>query len=161
MYQISIIVPIYNMEKYIEKCIDSILAQTFRSFECILVDDGSEDHSLEICKKYESLDGRIKVVHNKHSGLGETRNVGIRNVSGRYLSFIDSDDYIEPDMLERMYAYITKQEADIVECGFEQIYANGDRPVLFKSCKKAELLSGREETSKWLSLIHPVKSLVN
>lgn len=96
---ISVVVPVYNAEKNIKQCIESILAQTYRQFELILVDDGSTDRSLEICRQHSREDTRVRVYHQDNSGVGATRNAGIKMAKGRYLMFVDSDDYLDPDML--------------------------------------------------------------
>lgn len=96
---ISVVVPVYNAEKNIKQCIESILTQKYRQFELILIDDGSTDRSLEICRQYSERDARIRVYHQNNSGVGAARNAGIRMAKGRYLMFVDSDDYLDPDML--------------------------------------------------------------
>ena len=98
--KISIIVPIYNVEKYLPGCIDSILKQTYENMEIILVDDGSPDNCPAICDEYEKKDTRIRVIHQKNSGLSGARNTGIDNAQGEYLIFVDSDDTVEPTMVE-------------------------------------------------------------
>lgn len=115
--EISIIVPIYNVELYLRKCVDSILAQTFRSFELILVNDGSPDKCGEICEYYKELDPRVVVIHKQNGGLSDARNYGIDVAQGRYIGFVDSDDWIEPDMYEALHGLITAHNADIAVCG--------------------------------------------
>lgn len=100
---ISVIVPVYNVEKYLSKCIDSILIQTFTDFELLLIDDGTPDRSGEICDAYAKLDHRIRVFHQLNSGLSASRNVGIDNAKGEYIVFIDSDDYVEKNYLYNLY----------------------------------------------------------
>ncbi|MCP9380716.1 glycosyltransferase family 2 protein, partial [Lacticaseibacillus paracasei] len=101
MPKISIIVPVYNVEKYLQKCVDSILAQSFRDYELILVDDGATDASPSICDDYAEKDQRVKVIHKQNGGLSDARNAGINVASAPFLGFIDSDDYIAPDMYEQ------------------------------------------------------------
>ena len=103
MCEISIIVPVYNVEKYLKKCVKSILNQTLDNYEVILVDDGSTDSSGDICERLQSEDNRIKVFHKKNGGLSDARNYGVRYSSGKYITFIDSDDYIRKDYLEILY----------------------------------------------------------
>ena len=91
---ISIIIPVYNVEKWLNKCIDSILVQSYKNFEIILVNDGSTDKSGDICDKYSKEDNRIKVFHNKNKGLSYSRNFGVKNSNGKYVMFVDSDDFI-------------------------------------------------------------------
>ena len=95
---ISVIVPVYNVEEYVEKCVLSIINQTYKNLEIILVDDGSTDNSGKICDEIAIKDNRIKVIHKKNGGLSDARNVGIDIAKGDYLGFVDSDDYIDPDM---------------------------------------------------------------
>lgn len=119
MPEISIIVPVYNVENYIHKCIDSILNQTFSDFELILVDDGSTDDSGKICDEYKLKDNRVIVIHKENSGVSSARNVGIDKSTGKFLGFVDSDDYIKKDMYETLYKDIKEFDADISVC---QIY---------------------------------------
>ncbi|PWM44236.1 MAG: glycosyl transferase family 2 [Clostridiales bacterium] len=116
MPKISIIVPIYNVEPYLDKCVNSILSQTFTDFELILVDDDSPDRCGEMCDEYAKNDNRIKVIHRKNGGLSAARNSGIDVAKGEYIGFIDSDDYIDEGMYEHLYKAITKYDADIA-CG--------------------------------------------
>ena len=97
---ISVIIPIYNIEKYVERCIKSIINQTYSNLEIILVDDGSSDSSPEICDKFANIDSRIIVIHKKNGGLSDARNNGLKIAKGNYISFIDGDDYIKPFMYE-------------------------------------------------------------
>ena len=119
--EVSIIVPVYNVEKYLIRCIDSILTQTFTNFELILVDDGSTDKSGVICDSYEKKDKRIKVIHKKNQGVSEARNTGLILAKGKKISFVDSDDYIYKDMLKRMNEIMNSENADIVECEYSLI----------------------------------------
>lgn len=116
MIDISIIVPIYNVEKYVEKCVDSILKQTYINFELILVDDGSTDMSGKICDKFKKEDDRIKVIHKKNGGLSSARNEGVKLATGKYIGFIDSDDYIDKTMYEKMFNKAIEDDSDIVIC---------------------------------------------
>lgn len=114
---ISIIVPVYNVEKYLDRCIISILKQSFKKWELILLNDGSTDKSGEICNKYKQVDNRIRVIHKKNTGVSSTRNLGISLSRGNYITFIDSDDWIEPDYLELMYKSMRVMNVDIVVSG--------------------------------------------
>lgn len=114
---ISVIVPVYNVEKYLAKCIDSILKQTYSNLEIILVDDGSTDNSNKICKEYEKLDKRIRVIHKKNGGLSDARNYGLTFATGDYISFIDSDDYIEKNMYELLLNALKNNNGDMAVCG--------------------------------------------
>lgn len=114
MFKISVVVPIYNSEKYLDKCIKSVLNQTFKQFELILVNDGSIDRSLEICKKYSNIDSRIKVINKKNEGSIITRQIGANEATGEYITFIDSDDWIANNTLETVVKEIEKNNSDVV-----------------------------------------------
>jgi glycosyltransferase involved in cell wall biosynthesis len=119
MPKISVIVPVYNSGKYLGRCIDSIIAQKFYEFECILIDDCSFDNSLEICKKYSSFDKRIIVHHKeKNEGTAQARKTGINIASADYILFLDNDDWIEPEMLEELYMKAVSQDYDMVYCDY-------------------------------------------
>lgn len=123
---ISVIVPIYKVEDYLAKCIESIQKQSFKDLEIILVDDGSPDRCGEICDRYKQQDGRIKVIHKQNGGLSDARNAGIDVAEGEYISFIDSDDYIHPQMMEILYNILQEAEADISVCEFKQVSEQED-----------------------------------
>ena len=138
MKLISIIVPVYNAEKTIKKCIDSILAQTYEAFELILINDGSKDNSLNILKEYEALDERILVVTQENSGVSVTRNKGINEAKGDYIVFVDSDDYIKENALEILVNEIeSNDKLDIVISGFCIIKDNNDKFINAISDNKA------------------------
>ena len=109
MELVSVIVPVYNVEKYLKKCVDSILSQSYQNIEVILINDGSLDGSGEICEAYAQKDERIKYITQNNSGLGKTRNRGVEEASGKYLLFVDSDDYIENTMIILVLRFITEQ----------------------------------------------------
>lgn len=111
---ISVIVPVYNVEKYLNECVDSLISQTYSNLEIILVDDGSTDSSFSICMKYKSKDSRIVVYHKDNEGLGLTRNYGLQKANGEFVTFLDSDDYLYPDAIKVMYEHIKKFDCDIV-----------------------------------------------
>lgn len=117
---ISVIVPIYNAEKYLDTCIRSITRQTYDDIEILLVDDGSNDSSYEICKKWENNDKRIKTIRQENGGVAKARNTGIENATGNLLLMIDSDDYVSPDMIKFLYDGYIQNGADIVICDYEQ-----------------------------------------
>lgn len=121
---ISIIVPVYNVEKYLARCIDSLLSQTHTDFELLLVDDGSTDGSGAICDRYAYQDDRIRVVHKGNGGLSAARNSGIEIARGRYFGFVDSDDYVDADMYEHLYGMIEKEGADLAVCGYYDCYCD-------------------------------------
>ena len=119
--KISIIVPVYNVEDYIEKCIKSILNQVFTEFELILVDDGSTDNSGNICDKYAEKDNRIIVIHKENGGISSARNIGLNIAKGEYIAFVDSDDYINKNMYHTLYNLIIKTQSDIAMCNYKTI----------------------------------------
>ncbi|MBR7160655.1 MAG: glycosyltransferase family 2 protein [Clostridia bacterium] len=126
---ISIIVPVYNVAPYLDRCIQSIVAQTHQDIEILLIDDGSTDDSGAICDKYAKQDNRIVVVHKQNGGVSSARNLGMDIAKGEYIGFIDSDDYIEPNMYERLHGSIIRENADLAVCGFKQVRVNGDTRV--------------------------------
>lgn len=114
---ISVIVPVYNVEMYLDRCVDSIVHQTYQELEIILVDDGSTDNSSVLCDSWALKDSRISVIHKKNGGLSDTRNTGLKVATGEYVSFVDSDDYIEPTMYSEMIACMEECGANIACCG--------------------------------------------
>lgn len=125
MPELSIIVPVYKVEQYLPKCINSILAQTFSDFELILIDDGSPDRCGEICDEYAEKDERVIVIHQENKGVSAARNAGLDIVRGEYIGFVDSDDWIEPEMYERMMATASNNHADVAICGCKQRTEDG------------------------------------
>lgn len=121
---LSIIVPIYNVEEYLFKCIDSILAQSFTDFELILVDDGSQDSSGVICEEYKKIDTRVKVLHKKNEGVSSARNAGINTAKGDYIAFVDPDDTVERNMYEILLKSAKKHDVDLVVCAIKTINLN-------------------------------------
>ena len=114
--EVTVVVPVYNVEKYLEQCIESILNQSFPDFELILVDDGSTDGSLDIERRYSAQNRRVKLIEKEHSNAGEARNLGLEQAAGRYITFLDSDDYYEKDLLKKEYMQLEKDKADICAC---------------------------------------------
>lgn len=132
---ISIIVPIYNVERYLTKCIDSIISQTYKNLQIILVDDGSVDRSGEICDACQEKDGRIVVIHQENKGLVSARKAGLHIAKGEYVGFVDGDDYIEEDMYEKLFYAIRNADADMVHAGYfrndeTQVRGTGDHAVI-------------------------------
>lgn len=125
--KVSVIIPVYNVEKYLEECIESVIKQTYKNLEIILVDDGSKDNSGYICDEYKKKDERIKVIHKPNGGLSDARNVGIDIAKGEYIAFLDSDDYIEEDMYEILVKNIEKANADISICQVYYVYKDEKR----------------------------------
>lgn len=126
MPKISIVIPVYNVEKYLRKCFDSILNQTFQDFEIICVDDGSTDKSLEILQEYKRKDDRFIILQQRHAGAGAARNHGIKLAEGKYIQFLDSDDYFEPNLLEEMYTRAEKSGAEITVCSSRKVDDEGN-----------------------------------
>lgn len=122
---ISIIVPVYKVEDYIQRCVNSILGQTYKNLEVILVDDGSPDRCGEICDRYTMLDDRVKVIHKKNGGLSDARNVGIEASKGEYIAFVDSDDWIHDKYIEKLYQLLKKTNSDISVCNFIRTSTKG------------------------------------
>ncbi len=147
---ISVIVPVYNVEKYMERCIDSIIAQTLKNIEIILVDDGSTDSSGSICDRYAEFDDRIKVIHKENGGLSDARNAGMAIASGKWYSFIDSDDYITENFLEDLYTAAIDNNCRIAVCNMVRIYEDGETEKFYAPTNSLELLKNdkRYETLK-------------
>ncbi len=139
---ISIIIPVYKVEKYIRKCLDSVINQTYKNLQIIIVDDGSPDKCGEICNEYAKRDDRIQVIHKKNGGISDARNVGIRAATGKYIGFVDSDDYISSDMFEDMYNLIESQKADVCITNFYTV--NGDNVSIKNIDAEDKILSSIE-----------------
>lgn len=139
---VTIVVPVYKVEKYIDKCINSILNQTYKNLEIILVDDGSPDTCGEICDNYAKQDIRIKVIHKENGGLSDARNAGIDIATGRFISFIDSDDYIDSEYIELLYRTIIKDKSDMAISSHKAIYENGT--ILEKATGEESILDSKE-----------------
>ena len=122
---ISIVVPVYNVENFLKKCIDSILSQTYKNWELVLVDDGSTDDSGLICDEYKKIDKRIYVIHKLNGGLSDARNCGIKNSHGKYITFVDSDDYVDDDFIEYLYGLLKKYNTDIAISSYTIVNKNG------------------------------------
>lgn len=125
--KISVIVPIYNNEKYLKECIESIIEQSYMETEIILVDDGSTDKCPQICDEYAKKSNKIKVIHKKNGGVSSARNNGIAEATGEWISFVDSDDWIEPTYLEEMINAANKNKADIALCGYKRVASNDEK----------------------------------
>lgn len=125
MNKITIVIPVYNVEKCLEKCINSVLEQTYKNLEIILVNDGSTDQSGKMCDMYKKIDNRVRVIHKKNGGLSSARNAGKKIATGDYISFIDSDDYIEKDYFETLYKAIIETNSDIAAIDYIEIIENG------------------------------------
>lgn len=162
---ISVVVPIYNVEKYLRTCIDSIMNQNYKKLEIILCDDGSTDSCPQICDEYAKIDSRIKVIHKKNGGLSDARNAGINIAKGKYITFVDSDDFLLEDMIETLYILSKKYDADFVmckkmDCGDDDIVSTIVPPCdslnikVFEGREKmaAYLKTNQIETTAWKKL---------
>ena len=118
---ISIIIPIYNVENYLRQCLDSIVAQTYQNFECLLINDGSPDNSSDICREYVAKDTRFRYFEKENGGVSSARNLGIERSEGAYITFIDSDDWVDSDYLEVLYSAILEEQADIAVSTYKKI----------------------------------------
>lgn len=139
---ISVVIPIYNVENYLHKCVDSIINQTYTNLEIILVDDGSPDNCGKICDEYEKKDSRIKVIHKINGGLSDARNAGIDIANGKYISFIDSDDYVDQDYIEFLYNQILKYRTSISICSHRVLYDTGK--VIEKQTSEFSVLDSKK-----------------
>lgn len=126
---ISVVVPVYKVEKYLDECVSSILSQTYNNIEVILVDDGSPDNCPAMCDEWAKRDSRVRVIHKPNGGLSDARNAGIDASTGKYLMFIDSDDYIKPNMAEKLYETIRAEDADICACNLIACYEDREEIV--------------------------------
>ena len=144
---ITVIIPVYNVKVYLKKCIHSVLKQTYSNLEIILVDDGSTDGSGLICDEFKKIDNRVVVIHKKNEGLGYARNSGLDKTTGEYVTFVDSDDYIEPTMVESLYKCIKRYNVDECKMGFERV--NDESKVVGSRKYKFELFSGNEAKEKY------------
>lgn len=133
MNRVSIIVPIYNTKKYLDRCVESLTNQTYNNIEIILIDDGSTDGSSEICEKYKNVDNRIQVVHQKNAGVSAARNQGIEIASGDYITFCDSDDYYEKDKIEIQLNDLLEKKTDVSIIGIQADYPNGKSRTRFNT----------------------------
>lgn len=149
MPKVSIIVPIYNVERYLDRCMQSLLNQTLKDIEIIMVDDGSPDNCPKMCDEYAKKDERVKVIHKQNGGLGYARNSGLEIATGEYVAFVDSDDYVELDMYEKLYETAKTSCSDTVFCGFKMYY-NGGKTSNHQHTKR--LLTFKNEEVKDLML---------
>lgn len=158
---ITVIVPIYNVEKFLDKCINSILEQTYKNLEIILINDGSTDQSLKICEKYACLDKRIKIINKNNGGLSDACNTGIEISKGKYIVFVDPDDSFESDMIEYLYKLLKRNNCDLATCNYF-VTVKGNKRIEFQTQKdmlfnnhnaiQQMLYSNGIETSRWAKL---------
>lgn len=142
---VSLIVPVYNVEKYLKECVQSLINQTYKNIEILLIDDGSTDRSGKICDEYSKV-SRIRTYHKKNSGLGLTRNFGIQHAKGDYISFVDSDDFAEPEMIEKLVKAVSKSKAEVIIGSFTRVKQDGK--VIFVKHYKSKIYIGEEIPNK-------------
>ena len=147
--KISVIVPVYNVEKYLDNCIKSIVRQTYDNLEILLVDDGSKDNSGSLCDEWAIRDNRIKVIHKQNGGASSARNAGLDAATGEYIGFVDADDYIDIDMYEIMYAEICEHNADAASCGMVRESKNGYKEEWGSADSPVECV----DTLSWLKAV--------
>ncbi len=149
---VSVIIPIYNVEEYLEECISSVCNQTYKNIEIILVNDGSTDSSKNICEKWELKDNRIIVINKDNGGLSSARNVGIKQSKGSYITFIDSDDYVEETFIEEMLQQIKKENSDIAICNRYYHYENKKNYLKYKDDNTRTVMNRKESIVSLLKL---------
>jgi glycosyltransferase involved in cell wall biosynthesis len=145
---ITVIVPVYGVEPYLRKCVDSIVAQTYTNLEIILVDDGSPDNCGKICDEYAERDERVRVVHKENGGLSDARNAGLNIMRGEYVAFVDSDDWVLPNYINDMYESLIKYESDISLSGTVYVYENGKRNMVLAINNTDGLYTQKEAVEK-------------
>jgi len=151
---ISVVVPVYKVEKYLDRCVASIVAQTYENLEIILVDDGSPDGCGVICDNWARKDPRVKVVHKENGGLSSARNAGVAVATGKYVGFVDSDDYIHPQMYEKLYAALTETGADVSICNYDYVDESGAADLQMREVSpvKTEVLT-REQAYEKIAVV--------
>lgn len=148
---ISIIVPIYNVEKYLKECIESLISQDYTNTEIILVDDGSKDKCSKICDEYSKKYSNIKVYHKENGGLSDARNYGIKKANGKYICFVDSDDFVKKDYISSLYNNLKKYNVQISACGYSHYYS--DKKIINKNYQNIEQKYEKDEAQIYLNLI--------
>lgn len=149
--EISVIVPVYNVERYLKQCMDTLVNQNFTDFEIILVNDGSTDSSGTLCEEWAKKDGRIHVVHKQNEGLGFARNTGIEHAKGNYITFVDSDDYVSLNMLQILYDAVQQYDVEVIySAGYYRSFSNGEIKKAAVEMKQPQLFKEGEITSRLL-----------
>lgn len=149
--KVSVIVPVYNVEEYLDYCIKSILSQDYQNIEVLLIDDGSTDSSGAMCDSYAMEDERIRVIHKENGGLSSARNTGLLEMTGDFFSFVDSDDYVRTDYISRMLSYLNKDNSDMVICSFEKVIGEKDCSQFLKTESDYEVYDRETIQFKMLS----------
>ncbi len=156
--KVSVIVPVYNAENYLSRCLDSLLKQSISDIEIIVINDGSTDNSGEILKKYEKMDGRIRAIHKGNEGLSEARNIGINYAQGEYIGFVDSDDWVDSEMYNSMYSTAIATNIDIVMCTYTREYPDHSKPKLLNLPDKVIYDKGEVRNKLMRRIVGPIKS---
>jgi glycosyltransferase involved in cell wall biosynthesis len=139
---LTVVIPVYNVEKYLKRCIDSVLVQEWKNYDILLVDDGSTDNSPQICEDYAKAYDIISVIHKENGGLSEARNTGISNAEGEYVYFLDSDDWIEPNTFSDLAEVIESDQYDIIS--FNQEFVKSEHDIIKSDSKRTKRLTGKE-----------------
>lgn len=150
---ISVIVPVYNVENYLAKCLDSIISQTYKNLQIILIDDGSTDNSGVICDKYKQIDSRIEVIHKTNGGVGSARETGVNKATGEYIAFVDPDDFIDCNMYSKLYKAISNNNADIAVCNILRI-ENNKKSIFGNTIKFNEIHTGEKCFENYISNLY-------
>lgn len=150
--KVSIIVPIYNVEKYLDRCMESLLNQTLKDIEIIMVDDGSPDRCPQMCDEYARKDSRVKVIHKENAGLGYARNSGLEVATGEYVAFVDSDDFVDTKMYEKLYFKAKEHSLDAIFCGFRKEFSP-NRFLSVSECSEYKEYSGKDMNGLTLDFI--------
>ena len=142
--KISVIIPVYNTEKYLKECVESVLAQTYHNLEILLINDGATDSSPQICESYAKQDARIKLIHKENGGLSDTRNTGIKQCSGDYVLFLDSDDYWDdPKMVEKLADQMQQYPVDILNFRYKKIYVRYQTIYIMLKIRRRHQTAGK------------------
>lgn len=157
--KISVIVPVYKVEQYLPKCVDSLLAQTYRNLEIILVDDGSPDRCPQICDEYSEKDGRVVVIHQENRGVSAARNRGLETATGEYIGFCDSDDFVAPEMYEKLKDIIEETGAELGICGYHYVDTDGNITRLYPE-SGTELINQREVLERYFDMPPTIRMIV-
>ena len=158
---VSVVVPVYNVEPYLSQCIESLIRQTYPNIEIILVDDGSSDSCPDICDKYALTDQRVKVIHQKNAGVSAARNAGLRLASGKYIGFVDPDDWVQPDMYASMLDAMQQAQADIAICGYEYFDESGKKDdIRCYQRREDEIISQKEVMKRFSDMPPTVRHVV-
>lgn len=152
MVKVSVIVPVYNVEKYIRKCLDSLVNQTLEDIEIIVVNDGSKDSSIDILKEYAEKHNNIKVYEKENGGLSDARNYGLQFATGKYIAFLDSDDYVDVNLYKRMYEKAKAEDSDMVECNFYWVYDNKTKKDIGQKYKGKKQMFEKARVVAWNKL---------